>query len=294
MEFLFKRNFWIVWLLFLAIAAWLSARLVSFFIASSLQIAPQPQEIHQPITNFSPSKPLLDTAALAKLLGIELASQNPLARETSVQADNNNLPRSSLPSRLLGTLLSFPPQWSLASLQNTTTQKPLSLAVGDTVEGATIVNIERNRVIIVNNGQREYIDANAPGTAPTTPPPSMPQADATSNIREVSPNNYEVPRNELEKMLGNLNEVAMQARIVPAFKDGVSQGFRLYSIRPNSFYQKIGIQNGDIVKRINGFDMNSPEKALELYSKLKDSARVDLEIERGGNSLKKTYNISNP
>jgi general secretion pathway protein C len=85
--------------------------------------------------------------------------------------------------------------------------------------------------------------------------------------------------------------VAMQARIVPAFKDGVSQGFKLFSIRPDSIYTKIGIQNGDVVKRINGFDMNTPEKALEVYSKLRESNRIDIEIERNGTPIRKTYNV---
>jgi general secretion pathway protein C len=40
--------------------------------------------------------------------------------------------------------------------------------------------------------------------------------------------------------------------------------------------------------------MDSPEKALELYSKLRDSSRIDIEIERNGNPLKKTYNIRAP
>ena len=43
----------------------------------------------------------------------------------------------------------------------------------------------------------------------------------------------------------------MQARIVPSFKDGVAQGFKLFSIRPDSIYSKIGIQNGDVIKRIS-------------------------------------------
>ena len=293
MEFLFKRNFWLAWLLFLGLAAWLLARLVSFVIASNLQTAPRPVEIAQPVAQFSPAKPQLNIVSFAKLLGLELLKDNPPMSET-LGGTSDTFSRSSINARLLGTLVSFPPQWSLASVQsNTDTQKTISLAIGDQIEGALVVMIERDRVIIINNGQREYIDANAPSAAPA-PPPSTGRADATSNIRETTPNNYEIPRNELEKTLGNLNEIAMQARIVPAFKDGVSQGFRLYSIRPNSFYQKIGIQNGDIVKRINGFDMDSPEKALELYSKLRDSSRIDIEIERNGSPLKKTYNISAP
>ena len=98
-------------------------------------------------------------------------------------------------------------------------------------------------------------------------------------------------RAEIDKTLSNLNDVAMQARIVPAFKDGVAQGFKLFSIRPDSIYTKIGVQNGDVLKRINGYDLNSPEKALEIYSKLKEASRIDIEIERNGAAVRKTYNV---
>ncbi len=83
----------------------------------------------------------------------------------------------------------------------------------------------------------------------------------------------------------------MQARIVPAFKDGVATGFKLFSIRPDSLYTKIGIQNGDVIKRINGFDINSPDKALEVYTKLKESNRIEIEIDRNGANVRKTYNV---
>jgi general secretion pathway protein C len=119
-------------------------------------------------------------------------------------------------------------------------------------------------------------------------PPSTVLGDG---IKSLSENEYEIPRKEIDKTLSNLNDVAMQARIVPAFKDGVAQGFKLFSIRPDSIYTKIGIQNGDVIKRINGFDLNSPEKALEIYSKLKEAGRIDIEVERNGAAVRKTYNV---
>jgi len=146
-----------------------------------------------------------------------------------------------------------------------------------------VLEIERARVIVINNGHREFIDA-TPGDGNGAPPPvavvakpadtSAPPAVALGNgIKAISENEYEVPRSEIDKTLSNLNDVAMQARIVPAFKDGVAQGFKLFSIRPDSIYTKIGVQNGDVLKRINGYDLNSPEKALEIYSKLKEAGR---------------------
>ena len=67
------------------------------------------------------------------------------------------------------------------------------------------------------------------------------------------------------------------------------QGFKLFSIHPDSIYSKIGIQNGDVIKRINGNDVNSPGKALEIFSGLRDASGIDIEIERNGNNLQLRY-----
>lgn len=83
----------------------------------------------------------------------------------------------------------------------------------------------------------------------------------------------------------------MQARIVPSFKNGEANGFKLFAIRPNSLYSKLGIQNGDIIHKINGFAINSPDKALEIYQKLKSARSIDIELTRRGKSKKLNYGI---
>jgi general secretion pathway protein C len=181
------------------------------------------------------------------------------------------------------------------------TQRAQSYMVGDQIQGAEVKEIERERVIVLNNNRREYIDGQ-PGdgsSIPTSTPVQAPVAVNTAppgggmgaGIRATGENDYEVPRPEIDNALNNLNNLAMQARIVPAFKDGQAQGFKLFSIRPDSLYSKIGVQNGDVIRRINGFEMNSPEKALEVYAKLKESSRIEIELERNGSPVKKTYNI---
>jgi general secretion pathway protein C len=168
--------------------------------------------------------------------------------------------------------------------------------IGDRVQNAEVLTIERDRVIIANNGRREYISAEGGDGAPPPPPvattrPVNDQGPYGAGIKALDDNNYEVPRSEVDRALANLNDLAMQARIVPAFKDGQAEGFKLFSIRPDSLYSKIGIVNGDVIKRINGFEMNSPEKALEVYTKLKDANRIDIEVDRNGQTLRKTYNV---
>jgi general secretion pathway protein C len=85
--------------------------------------------------------------------------------------------------------------------------------------------------------------------------------------------------------------VATQARIVPSFQNGKPNGFKLFSIRPGSLYSKIGIQNGDVIQKINGYEMNDPAKAFDIYSKLKDSSAITVDIVRRGRTQTMTYNI---
>lgn len=301
MELFFKKYFWTVNLLFLFVVAFLVARTVNLFAESA--IAP-------PLTGTQSSRGQTTTAAvaepparlqlenLAKATGLELPPEPVEITEPSQDDfDPNAAPvKTSLRVKLLGTLVAGRPQWSIASIQDLGTQRTATYMVGDTIQGAEVKDIERTRVIINNNGRAEYIDAEGgSGAAPTFTAPQPvaqgPRGGSASGIRAVDENTYEVPKEEIEKTLSNLNEIAMQARIVPAFKDGQAQGFKLFSIRPDSIYSKIGVVNGDVIKRINGFDLNSPEKALEVYTKLREANRIDIEIERNGQTIKKTYNI---
>jgi general secretion pathway protein C len=209
--------------------------------------------------------------------------------------------KSGMRVKLLGTLVASDKLWSVASIQDMNNQRSTTYMVGDTLQGAEVIDIERLRVIIVNNGRKEFVDgqpgdgaavaAYTPPPLPNSTPVQAPNNNLGTGIRAIGENDYELPRTEIDRTLANLNDVAMQARIVPAFKDGQAQGFKLFSIRPDSIYSKIGVQNGDVIKRINGFELNSPEKALEVYTKLKEASRIEIELERNGSSIRKNYTI---
>lgn len=304
-EVLFKRHFWLIHLLFIFAVAWLVMRTVNAFVETALLPLPTgrsgPAKVVRPTAMAA-----LNLDRVAKSLGLPVPKPEPVVQEpTAPKVDLNAAPvRTSLRVKLLGTLVSDTmPEWSVASIQDIVTLLTKTYMVGDRVQGAEIVEIERLRVIIINNNRREFIDS-TPGDGSGAPPPPAPVISARAvdtgpppsvalgtGVKQLSDNDYEIPRAEIDKTLANLNDVAMQARIVPAFKDGVAQGFKLFSIRPDSIYSKIGIQNGDVIKRINGFDLNSPEKALEIYSKLKESSRIDIEVERNGAAVRKTYNV---
>jgi len=299
METFFRKYFWTAHLIFIFLVGLVAAKTINLFVESV--ILPPPKEdapragvrraVAQPV-------PQLQLDRLATLTGLPLPKEPEVLEPGQEPLDPNAPPeKCGFRVRLLGTLAASIARFSIATILDLGTQHPQDYSVGDKILGAEILEILRDRVIVLNNNRRCYISNDEAAVASVTPPEPR-RAIAQLNpshlgegIKAVSDSEYEVPRAEIEKSLSNLNELAMQARIVPAFKDGQAQGFKLFSIRPDSLYTKIGIQNGDVIKRINGNDINSPEKALEIYSKLRDANRIDIEIERNGTPLRKTYNV---
>ncbi|HEX7596845.1 MAG TPA: type II secretion system protein GspC, partial [Polyangia bacterium] len=102
---------------------------------------------------------------------------------------------------------------------------------------------------------------------------------------------YEIQRSTLESVLGNMSLLSRSARIVPEMRDGRAAGFRLYAVKPDGPFAKIGMTNGDIISSINGLEITSPEKALEVYAKLKSASHLTLGMERNGSKVTKDYSI---
>ena len=121
------------------------------------------------------------------------------------------------------------------------------------------------------------------GLFPSLPLPPSPIATVPDplldTIKKIDDFTYEVPRATFEAVFANPTAFARSARVVPAMKNGQPVGFKIYAIRPGSFYAAIGLANGDTVQTINGLALDSPSTALDVYSKLKgvDSIRIDLE-----------------
>ncbi|WP_301340502.1 type II secretion system protein GspC [Corallococcus exercitus] len=237
-----------------------------------------------PARSNAPPAPALDATRLAQLTGLSFV--------TGVMVDPDRPPdlrRSTLGIRLLGTLVSQDPRWSMASIHELPAGSARSLMLSDTIQGARVFAIERERILLLVDGRLEYID----GTGSVAPVPVniQPGAALGRGIRETGAETYAVPREDVTEALTHLDELMMQARVVPSFRDGRTVGFKLFSIREGSLYSRLGLRNGDVLQRINGLDLDSPDKALEAFHTLRDARRVELQIERGGAPVRKVFDV---
>jgi general secretion pathway protein C len=107
----------------------------------------------------------------------------------------------------------------------------------------------------------------------------------------VSANELNVDRSVIDEVLENQFEHLKSIRIAPERKDGNVVGIRLFGVRPGSLLESLGIENGDRLESVNGFDITSPEKALQAYARLRGAGNLTLKINRRGQALGIDYKI---
>ena len=308
---------WVLNLLFIALGSYFVAGAANAVVGRGIRVIPTVDDV-----GMLPGSLAVKTAAHASLsavaernlLGLKRENLAPPAEGPGAEQPalvsgrdfkESELQACSINATLRATMVvDGDPEWSMAVIVNNTTRDPAMYTINDgsnqIADDAVLVAVRSREVIVRRRdhferclGEGDNAAAAPPPAAPANnsdePPPPIP-GDMTG-VNKVSDTDYRVDRAELDRTLANLNEVATQARIVPSFKNGKPNGFKLFSIKPGSIFAKIGMQNGDVIQKINGYDMNSPDRALEIYTKLRDATSLTIDLQRRGNNQTMNYTI---
>jgi general secretion pathway protein C len=116
-------------------------------------------------------------------------------------------------------------------------------------------------------------------------------AEIASKITKVSETEYNVDRSVLEALRSNQGLLMKSARVIPEKEGDKVVGIRLFGIRQDSLLPMIGIQNGDRLNNINGFDLSDPQKALEMYARIGTMDRLTMSINRQGKPMTIDINV---
>jgi len=206
---------------------------------------------------------------------------------------------------LVSTVVSDDPEWSFAALN--ASGKTLLYRVGAAVEGKEISRITWQYVFMQSAGAECYLAMFDPRTeggsrpavasASTSASGAATTGDAAldqvidSSIEKVSDNEFNVERSLVDRLLENQATLMRTARILPHEESGAVTGFKIYGVRRSSLLGKIGLHNGDIIHAINGYEMTSPDKALEAYARLRTADRLTVRVTRRGQQVNMDYNI---
>ena len=200
------------------------------------------------------------------------------------------------------------PAYSSAILR--TSSDFASVAVGSAFADHTLVAVHSKKVELQpNSGPRCHVSmfAEKDASRNTTPTPvrtaSRPPKPSRSSsggisdeeydagIRKRSDTSYDIDRKLVDKLLSNRSAMMRTARVIPQEENGRVIGVKLWGIRRNSLLARIGITNGDMLRTINGFDMTSPDGALEAYARLRSADKLTVAIVRRGKPITLNYSI---
>jgi general secretion pathway protein C len=304
-----KEHGWVLNLIFIALGAYFVAGAANAVVARSIRVVPSLDDLP---TRAAPPSPLrrqgnasFQAIAERNLIGAKREVIDPQALATAAPSmvsgrnyRETELKPCTVAAVLRATLVAeSAPEWSVAVIVDNASRETHVYSINDgsnaITDDAVVVDVRSCEVVVRRRDHFELCACESEGT----PAPALAARSFTNEaiegggVTKVSETQYTVARAEVDGALSNLSQVATQARIVPSFKDGKPNGFKLFSIKPGSIYSKIGLQNGDVIQKINGYEMNSPDKALEIYQKLKDSTSVSIELQRRGQNMHFSYAI---
>lgn len=316
-----KRYFPAVVCLLIALAAYFQASGIGELVASSVALDPSA------VPSSLPAPRPISTSASAReehsTSAAPIIARNPFdsvtgpldgspvdLSHTSVPEEPANIDPYADPqcggAKVLLITQSEDPEWSFAAIAGSD-GKAVLRRQGDDVSGQQVHYIGWDRVWLMTGssnrcqlivGDKAPLPKATASTAKTATPatPSRGRGKAVppeiaAKIHKVSETEFNVERSVVDTILENQAELMRSARIVPEKEGDKIVGIRLFGIRPESLLGTLGIENGDRLQSINGFEMSDPQKALEAYARLRSAERLTVTVNRRGKPMNIDFNI---
>lgn len=306
----FLRRFSPSWILGLAVASFILASMLSLYLSFALlpvgkSTRPSKRETGSEVVRTEGKK--LNKADIDIIVGRNIFNSEGKLGD-SIEGGGARGPRagdklvkSDLPLKLTGVISAGDPYNGLAMFENTDKKKISSYMVGDSIQdGVELSEIYDDRVILLRNGGREYIEISKfempsgrrkgparQGNGPlaldriaSRAPPEAYREEGFERKGSTIKLTEEFKRNLLSP--DRLTKVLQDAKAEPNMVGGELKGFKLTRIRENSDYEKAGFQNGDIVEEINGIPLRDAGGAIKLLNQLKNEKEIEVRVNKNG------------
>lgn len=232
----------------------------------------------------------------------------PFKSDETSSARSGTLPlrRCSPSLRLVGSVVrAAQPHRSLAAVQVQGGTRVLR--VGGRIGDLTLVILRPHRAFFRDESSALcVVPVYLPGRAAHSPPASVPSAskqqtaghpsapvfderELREGVRTIGADTFAVSRALLERAFGLLTSLRRTARFRVKQGHERAEGIQLVSLKKDSPLHHLGLQKGDVMRKLNGLDLTDPAGALEAWTMLRTQGRLSLALDRGGSVRTLTY-----
>jgi general secretion pathway protein C len=303
-----KRYFGVVNLGFVALAAYFHASALTQMIGAAL--APPATWFYGASETRPPSKSAVvpdDHATVARAI----LDRNPFDSVTPRPLDAPVAPPDGSSSaltacqgiRAIVAVASWEPAWSVAVLAGPDGGTKL-VRTGDAFAGKTVELVEWNRVVLKSGPavcemvmfrsdkpRDEAAKPPARATETSGVPPGGVPLGIVSKIRRLGPTEFDVDRQAIAEIIERQADLMRNFRIVPFQQDGKVLGLRLFGIRPDNILGMLGLEEGDRLQTINGFELSNPENAMQAFARLRTADHLVVQVNRRGQDTNLDFNV---
>jgi general secretion pathway protein C len=165
--------------------------------------------------------------------------------------------------------------------------KDVAVAVGGDVQpGVRLATVAGDHAVVSRAGVRERIDLE---TRLAAVPRSVggKAAGFRLPVSRAGPNQFSFSRKDLDDALKDPGQLSYLGRI------GAPQGggVRLEEAPPGSLASRLGLQPGDVIRKVNGQAVASAGDLARLYQQFATTSLVQAEVQRGTATVQLSYTI---
>lgn len=164
-------------------------------------------------------------------------------------------------------------------------------------DNAVLKEIYVDRVILMHNGRLETLRLPAEDSTGVSTESPMPNVSRNvsrspgSTSRTVVPSGavtqlnsdaVQVVKSYKEKLLSDPQSVMNTLRAEPYRQGGELKGYRIFPGKDKDLFGQVGLEPGDVVTAVNGIELDSPLKGLEIMQNITDATEVSVNVLRNG------------
>jgi general secretion pathway protein C len=214
--------------------------------------------------------------------------------EPILQTEGSHVaPQEQFSGTLTGIVASSDPERHVVII--TVNSEVFVLPINTTREGYTLRSVDGESAIVEFGGREYNLILDSSVTAPQVASSGAPTGSAAARraqarqqeqppqpATESETLNVTLERGELVNQLGDINAVLRSLLVSPTYVDGDFQGYRVTRMNNDSPMRALGLQQGDIINRINGEELTSPEILFGMLGRVDSLNAVSVDITRNG------------
>lgn len=177
--------------------------------------------------------------------------------------------------------------FGLVILEDKNTNKSSLLSVGQTFKSFTLVKLFKNYVLLKKDEKKYKVILLKPSS--NIEYSILKAKKETLLVKETA---VKISRTYLNTYVKNLSKVWNNISIEEVKINNKIQGFKINKITKKSFFTKLGLKKGDIIKRVNNKNVDSYEYVFSLYKNINKIEYFLIEVLRDNKTVELNYEIN--